>query len=35
MSRKIKSSVSKYLHYLSKMLEVTYIQNRLEEGVGA
>jgi len=35
MTRKIKSSVSKNLHYLSKMLEVTYIQSRLEEGVGA
>ena len=35
MSRKIKSSISKHLHYLSKMLEVTYIQSRLEEGVSA
>jgi hypothetical protein len=29
MTRKIKSSVSKHLHYLRKMLEVTYIQSRL------
>ena len=35
MTRKIKSSISKHLRYLSKMLEVTYIQSGLEEGVGA